>query len=943
MLSLIFCLVVVTWLSVPCYALPGILAPRTAGGDYGSSTAACTPGSTPFVDHGQKRDLSPGANSSTSVPVVPTSAATPLTCNGTNNTGRIAGIAVAGALIVLVLVGSAGCPNKGRWCRSRRNPNLQIRPEPAREAKVPTSQVPIASSVATTSQVPLASSVATFFALPHGTLRFDQALTPFEDGSIEYRFMALLDLFGLNGVPLRELIWLASLRTSTETSHNHWLIDGERGPLRQTIDEETTYEECSFLAALTREATSIQSIEIFQKRLVSLGFINNDYQNLSETHSSAQKCWSMDGRIWSIFPRFSLSSSIRPQLLWEVFLEVFTEMPCKDISLLAERQREIYYYHAHQAIKCLYSRHALFIVQPRDMRQVVLVILQILSHRFQKDDDALLRFAKENLSESGLHPDWNIILLVAELKATTSTKYGNLSQIRDKVFQVVEVSVTRGDSSPRAKGLSGWLLVELLDAAEAQDCVELIDAVVQTGKQWTQRLLGSELSSLEQTMLCRALARFGTSDYLEPQPRQYDLLLGYQLSRAGWVERAEELLLSGLEFYKSSPISTRLWSYGFELVSLLLRAGRWSEAEAWLASTRKSAIIRSHFIHETDLTDFWKRSGECGETFVLLGLYQADCDMAMGKLKAAEDCLRHTIESTLFVRDSYIRALRLALRRRLLNVQMWQEIWERATVTAHDLIEDTIASEHCLYTTPNSVSVVVTVLTLINKLLWVNDVLGADRLLKSVKRFEAADYPVLPSNIKLFLERRRAAVSHLLSLEGSAGYIRCPEGSGADSEDAIVFAPAVDHGDRNPHINPSGAHGDTQDIETMPSHSGPYPFKQSSAYQWSSELEHAMFPPREVQKLADLKIQSHKAKVLDTRDNGSAQQARHGATTGRILRPGARTRPVHGGNLLAEILAQAPHPPTHEPYNPAVLDFANITTQQNLKSTKSIRMDSTSA
>ena len=234
----------------------------------------------------------------------------------------------------------------------------------------------------------------------------------------------------------------------------------------------------------------------------------------------------------------------------------------------------MYYYHAHQALVYLHEYLVSTLVRPQDMTQVVLVILQILSHRFHRDDEALLRFAKDCLPKTGLHPDWNMVLLVAELKATTSTNFGNLLQIRDKVMKVVEVSVTRDDSSPRAKGLSGWLLVELLDAAESQDCVELIDDIVRTGKQWMQRLSTSELSPLEQTVLCRAIARFGTSDHLEPQPRQYDLLIGYQLSRAGYIAKAEELLLSGLEFYASSTISTRLWSYRFELVSLILRAGR---------------------------------------------------------------------------------------------------------------------------------------------------------------------------------------------------------------------------------------------------------------------------------------------------------------------------------------------------------------------------------
>ena len=893
MLSLIFCLVVVTWLSIPCNALPGILAPQTSGVDYGPSTAAWTPRSTPFVEIVHKRDISLGTSSSISIQPVPTSAM----ANHALSHGAIAGITVG----VFVFVTNLVLQILYYWYRRRSRRLFHLNQ---------TSFIP-AEPKATMSQVQITSSVATFFALPDGPQTSERALTSFKDDSIEHRFMALLALFGPSGVPLREFIMLASLRMSTKTSHNHWTIHGERGPLRNAIDAGTTYEECSYLAAFTHEASTVQSVEVFQERLVSWGLINIEYQDLSETHSSAQKCWFMDGRIWRINQSLLSLSSFRPELLSEVFSEVFTEMPCKDISPLAERQREMYYYHAHQAIVHLRQNLDWSLVHRRDMTQVVLVILQLLSHRFQRDDEALLKFAKKNLPQSRLHPDWNMILLVAELKGAIYANCEDLSLIRDRVFEVVEVSVIQAFSSPRAKGLSWWLLVELLDAAEAQDSIELIDAIVQSGKQWLQRLLGSERSSLEQTMLCRALARFGNLDYLEPQPRQYDLLLGYQLSRAGCIERAEELLLSGLEFYASSPISTRLWSYRFELVSLMLRAGRWSEAEAWLASVRKSAITRSQVIHETD---FWKRSEECGETFILLGLYQADCDMAMGKLKAAEDCLRNTIERTLFVRDSYIRALRLALRTRLLNVQMWQEIWERATVTAHDLIEDTIASEHCLYTTPYSVSVVVTVLTLINKLLWVNDVPGADRLLKSVKRFEAADYPVLPPDIKLYLERRRAAVSHLLSLEGSAGYIRCLEGSGADSEDAIVFAPVVDQGDRNPHINPSGAHGDTQGTETMPFHSGPDPSKQSSVYQWSSELEHARFPPHEVQELDDLKVQSHEAKVLDTGDNGSAQTARHGAATRRILHLGARTRPVHGGNLLAEKLAQAPHPPTHEPY-----------------------------
>lgn len=874
MLSLIFYLVVVSWL------LPGILAPQNPGAENGPSAAAWTPQPTPFVEDEHRRDISPGANSLTSTAAAPTSEMKQPTNNAASSTAEVAGIVVAIISAVGMLICGAWIyPALRRRFRRSRDPSLQIKPESASESKL------------TTSQVPIASSAATFFALPDGRLRSDQGPTNFKDGSIEYRFMVFLELFGVNGVPLRELIWLASLRTSTDISHNHWLIDGERGPLRQVIDEETTYGECSFLAALTRKATTIQSIEILQERLVSSGFINIDYQNLSETHSSAQNCWSMDGRIWSIKQRFSLSSLNGYQSLFEIFLEVFTEIPCKDISPRAERQREIHYSHAHLAIISLYRKSTSTYLYRRLMRQrqIILVILQVLSHRFQRGDEVLLGFAKETLPVCGLHPDWNIILLVAELKATISNNHGNLLQISEKVFQVVRVSVTHGDSSPRAKGLSGWLLVELLDAAEAQDCDELIDTVFHIGKQWMQRLFGSKLSSLEQTMLCRALARFGNSDYPEPQPRQYDLLLGYQLSRAGCIERAEELLLSGLEYYAYSPMSMQIWEYRFELISLMLRAGRWSEAEAWLAKTRESAISRKKYIpyipylpwvaHETK---FWKRSGECGETFVLLGLYQADCDMAMGKLESAEDQLKDTIKETLFVRDYYIRALRLALRTRLLNVQMWQEIWERATVTAQDLVEDTITSGHCLSTTRSSYSVIVIVLTLINKLLWAGEVLAAARLLESLKRFEDDDHHVLPLDIELYLERRRAAVSHLLSLEGSSAYGRRLRESRADAEDAITIAAVADDPNSLRAQVPRLVEPDTRAMGILPSRSGAPLRKKSSTHKWSSGMKHNL------------------------NDYVKVQSAR--------LRLGARRGAVHRGNPVAEKLAQAPHPPSHEPY-----------------------------
>lgn len=641
MLSLIFCLVI---FSFPCNALPGILAPQTFGVDYGPPTAAWTSRPTPFIENVHKRGLwlPIGKVPATSSPPPPTSSMNPP--GHTLSPSKIAGM-VVGAL--WLIGGFIVCLLAYRRLRSKRLRRQRAVPKP----KVAISHVPVT--------LPIALPVASFFAS-------DWGLILSKHDTIEYKFMALLALFGSNGVPLRELIMLASVKSSTKTSDNHWLVDGERGPLGHAIDAETTYAECSFLEAFTRETSTIHSIEMFEKRLVLLGLINTEYQDLSGTLSSAQQCWFIDGRIWRITSTHPITFSI--ESLFEVFLEVFADIPCKDISPLAERQREIYYYHAHQAMVHLHKNSPLSVEHLRNIDHIVLVFLQVLNHRFQTHDKALLRFAERHLPKSGLHPDWNILLLVAELKATISTNDRDLSQIWNKVFQAVENRDTRGDTSPRAKGFIGWLLVELLDTAKAEDCTEVISDTLRKGKQWMLRIANSDMSALERIMLCRAFARFGTSDDSAMQPREYDLLFGYHLSRAGVLEKAEDLLLSGLDYYASSPMSMRIWSYRFELVSLIMRAGRWSEAEAWLAITWEAVVSRSSATQEPD---FWKRSGECGEIFILLGLYQADCDMAMGKLKSAETRLKETMERTLFVQDYYMRALRSTLRTRLLKVQMW--------------------------------------------------------------------------------------------------------------------------------------------------------------------------------------------------------------------------------------------------------------------------------
>lgn len=85
----------------------------------------------------------------------------------------------------------------------------------------------------------------------------------------EANFLAFPSLYGPNGVPLRELIMLATLRASFELSGNHWL-SGEIGPIFRAVGDASLPTDCSFLNAFVRETSDSFGIDALQERLVSM-------------------------------------------------------------------------------------------------------------------------------------------------------------------------------------------------------------------------------------------------------------------------------------------------------------------------------------------------------------------------------------------------------------------------------------------------------------------------------------------------------------------------------------------------------------------------------------------------------------------------------------------------------------------------------------------------
>ena len=591
----------------------------------------------------------------------------------------------------------------------------------------------------------------------------------------EAKFLAFLSLYGSNGVPLRELIMLATLRTSLKPSENHWLLSGEIGPILRPIGDARLPTKCGFLKAFVREVSSSVGVDGLQERLLSMGFILVETlaKTPATTPSPLDDKWCTDERIWRIADNQITSRFMVP--MWHDsdgeniimdLLYVFLEMPSKDISPLAERHRETFYYHAR-----LFALQALRFNQTtlqnaRDY--IVALVLQLLTHRYQDGDEELMQFAKEWPSSVN-GSDWAIMLLSAELKEVFFC--GGLKITTALTNRITSLFSWKGKRQRRANGLMGYLLVDWLKATEASHEKILISQIVKLATDWAEGAWHSG-SSLECAALCCVLANFQIMPTLSSSSSErsallslrYSFFYGYHLSRAGHLEQARGWLVSGLRFYYTPQLDTDLRGYQFELVSVLIRLGRWEVAEVWLSLIEQRAMHRN--ANKGDL-QHRKRLGEHAETRILLGLYRAECLMAAGKVSHAGHWLEKAISTASLVHDAYIRSLRLTLEMRLLEIRSWEGSLEKALTIATELGIEVLGAS----LEQDMVQwIIQQFVALSNRLAWVGNASAASQLMDTILQIsQYSRYSDSLSDILPYAEQRWATDNDLLTIDHAKG------------------------------------------------------------------------------------------------------------------------------------------------------------------------------
>ena len=407
----------------------------------------------------------------------------------------------------------------------------------------------------------------------------------------ETQFLLFLSAYGSKGVSLRDLIMLGTLRQSGENSKNYWSEKGERGSLMDvTYTYKESWENMLFLNYFMDAVSSSSKIEYLQTILEDLGLISVDYLKGTPSDTACQY-WFIDERIWTIRTgELQWPLEISDLDTVRVLLDVFMRMPDKDVSPSAQRQREVYYHHAHRHMRHI-SQHRAFLLDEKSLlSQAIFVLLQLLIHRYNEGDAKLLTFFLENSTRVS-HLRTDVMLLWFELKKNAFTlDYNGLRKVRDRLL-----TLSREDSHtvPLQNGLVGFLLVDLMRTAKAADFEDIVRDAVRSGTEWVDRTSRMK-STLERTALCEALAAFNIHDRGEVIPKKYHLFYGYNLARAGHFVQGDRFLASGLERYNP----TRGWSYHFERVSIALRLGNeiwqrtdWTQLDALPSIREKNTVI----------------------------------------------------------------------------------------------------------------------------------------------------------------------------------------------------------------------------------------------------------------------------------------------------------------------------------------------------------------
>ncbi len=505
--------------------------------------------------------------------------------------------------------------------------------------------------------------------------------------SIWVRF---LSIYGRQGILLRELIMLVSALYSPVAEvcrYPHWSHNGER-------DFANPRTSAQLFLTLLKEASRPRELQALEERLVHLGLVIVKDAGVSEL--SICQDWVIDNRSWcaELDHRYN---RIKSEGICLGLLELYSQIPDRDVHLMAERYREMFYYHAHVAVKYIFRMISCKEVNLGSQEEKFYdLALQVFSHRYQRSDEKVIKYVKRHVSLHGLYlgpyskwPERHVMLQLVEFRAAMARHSSQpesprlQSSIQETVLFFTQASQNRQRIGHKAWSMVGYALTDVMDVTEIARDRKSFDQAMRLTRAWCEEALLSK-TPMEMAALCCVLVRLRDFDKLDEMPRENHLSCGCYLSRAGFLRPAALFLLSSIRHWEQEMPKAPIWRYHLELMTVKMRLGQWKEAEHWLSVTWARLLVRRNHVSAGEF-DFWKQSGELGEFRLNLASLLSECYIARGLFVGARQMIVLALEKISLMRDVLVTSTRLTLKSRLLNLHLQLQDWHNAAQTAIDL------------------------------------------------------------------------------------------------------------------------------------------------------------------------------------------------------------------------------------------------------------------
>ena len=579
------------------------------------------------------------------------------------------------------------------------------------------------------------------------------------------KFTEFVSLYGEDGILLRELLMLASIRYLPS--------------IRSLRTENASSEGNDNLAEASKDMTFMHSFALNTTRPSRLVALRDDlvlqgFITLREPSGQAtrnQGAWAAGRQVWVARAKRDELNGTEQSSFYVDLIRIFDEIPDEGIPSIRTRRMELFYNHARLVCDFL-SRKALRTPTrsitglgiSQDFRQKLIhLMMNLLTNRHQACDGKVIKDLSALMVDSDIDPTLHPRSYVMWEWAKMKQEFGSGIETSSRAVK----NIVHFKESPQwPQSTVGFLLADAIQELETLQNSDALVHVLKLSDEWCDMVYQSQ-DHEAMSALCILLPQMQLWDKLARMPEAYHLECGYHLSRLGYPGLAERFLVSGFSACESRILG-KYWRYQIELLSVIMRLGRWQEAEDKLQSSFQFAVKEYNNATSDGGFDKWQLSGDYGEFKLSINCLLADCFMAKGHFRQAEHLLRAPLDGIQGMRDQYIKAMRVAAQSRLLHAQLQLGSLPSVAATALQQCRDVIEHNDFSLDSGTMRWVVDELLTCTSELVDAGMLSEAQEIIEILAAADDRITTLLAEEVRVYIRRKQRTVLRLKTSKRSS-------------------------------------------------------------------------------------------------------------------------------------------------------------------------------